>query len=128
MGDVRKRMQAVLWGVACAALLLTAHAADSGMERRITTAQPTLEILLPTIPPATQMPEGEKERKKLDLNTVDSWMLTAIPGVGETIAARIIAYREENGGFLDVQELMRIQGIGEKLYSVLEEYVMVLAP
>ena len=80
---------------------------------------------VPTLPPETPAPRMEKARNKVDLNTVDAWVLTAIPGVGETIAQRVIAYRQAHGSFVDVRELMRVDGIGEKLYGVMLEYVEV---
>ena len=121
--DVRRRMQAVLLVVLGLAIAALANVADGTVERLMTqaTAQPTL--VLPTIPPSATANEPAAERIKLDLNTADAWMLTAIPGVGDAIAARVIAYRAENGGFIDVRELLRVQGIGEKLYAVMLEYV-----
>ncbi len=75
----------------------------------------------------TAMPQ-ELKRGKVNLNQVDQWVLEAIPGVGEAIAQRMIAYRDQHGGFRAIEELRRIQGIGEKLYSVLGEYLEVPEP
>ena len=121
--DVRRRMQAVLLVVLGLAIAALANVADGTVERLMTQTKAPPPLALPTIPPSATANEPEAERIKLDLNTADAWMLTAIPGVGDAIAARVIAYRAENGGFIDVRELLRVQGIGEKLYAVMLEYV-----
>jgi len=87
------------------------------------------ELVLPTTDPSrvtpapTQAPPGV--RRKLDVNQADAWMLTAIPGIGEALAERIIAYRDSQGGLVAIEELNRIDGIGQKLYATLVEYVEV---
>ena len=52
-------------------------------------------------------------------------MLTAIPGIGDTLARRIVEYRDEHGGYWDIRELKRVAGVGEKTYETLCEYVEV---
>jgi comEA protein len=53
---------------------------------------------------------------RIDLNTATREELTELPGVGDTVAARIIAYRDENGGFEKIEEIMNVRGIGEKTF------------
>ena len=50
----------------------------------------------------------------LDLNTATAAELAALPGIGEALAERIVAYREANGAFASVEELLEVSGIGEK--------------
>ena len=50
----------------------------------------------------------------LNINKVDADMLMMLDGIGEVMAGRIIDYREENGLFESVEELLNIKGIGEK--------------
>ena len=50
----------------------------------------------------------------LNINTATAAELEALPGVGPVLAARIIAYREENGGFRAVEELTKVEGMGGK--------------
>jgi len=50
----------------------------------------------------------------ININTADIEMLAALNGVGEKKAADIIAYREANGKFAKVEDLLNVKGIGEK--------------
>jgi competence protein ComEA len=50
----------------------------------------------------------------VNINTADATALETLPGVGPAIAARIIAWRDENGPFRSVDELSAVSGIGEK--------------
>ena len=48
-----------------------------------------------------------------------------LPGVGETIAKRIIEYRTENGEFAAVEDLLKVNGIGEKKLDQMKPYIKV---
>ena len=61
----------------------------------------------------------------MDLNDADLAALTTLPGIGETLAQRILDYREEHGRFYSVQELLNVAGIGEKRLEAIAEYVYV---
>lgn len=78
---------------------------------------------------AAPAPPGEVGREradgKVDLNRADAARLDALPGIGPVLAARIVAYREQHGGFRSVRDLRRVQGIGEKLYQSLADLVAV---
>jgi competence protein ComEA len=53
----------------------------------------------------------------LDLNRVSPEDLCSIPGIGESLAQEIIAYRERRRGFRSIEELKNVKGIGEKKYQ-----------
>ena len=62
---------------------------------------------------------------RLDLNTATEAELRALPGIGEAKAAAIVAYREAHGGFSSVEELLQVQGIGEKILAGLRDHVCI---
>jgi len=51
--------------------------------------------------------------------------LRALPGIGESLARRIIAYREANGPLGSIEEIMEVSGIGEAKFAELEDRVTV---
>ena len=62
---------------------------------------------------------------KTNLNTASLEQLMEIPGIGESKAKAIINYREENGGFSSIEEVMNIEGIKEGVFSKMKEYIVV---
>ncbi|MEG1192376.1 MAG: helix-hairpin-helix domain-containing protein [Clostridia bacterium] len=54
--------------------------------------------------------QGEEVR--VDLNSADSALLSGLPGIGDALAQRIVAYRVANGPFLSVESLTQVPGIG----------------
>jgi competence protein ComEA len=61
----------------------------------------------------------------VNLNTATAEELDALPGIGPVYAQRIIAYREANGPFEDVGEVMEVQGIGPACYEGIKDRVTV---
>ena len=51
--------------------------------------------------------------------------LTELPGIGEELARRVLEYRNVNGPFQDVQDIMNVSGIGEGKFAALEGYITV---
>jgi len=60
---------------------------------------------------------------RVNLNTAALEELEKIPGIGPSIAERIISYRTEQGGFRTVSELLAVSGIGEKSLERMEPYL-----
>ncbi len=62
---------------------------------------------------------------RIDLNTADQAQLETLPRIGPALARRIIQWREANGRFRSVQDLLAVPGIGEKLLAGLKDLVRV---
>ena len=64
----------------------------------------------------------------VNINTALATQLEALPGVGPVTAARIIEYREKNGPFKKIEELMNVRGMGEKTFLKLRPQLTIAAP
>lgn len=71
--------------------------------------------------------EGYKnsDTLKVNINTGGVEELKKLPGVGESLAQKIIDYRNENGKFKTVDDLKNVSGIGEKKFESMSEYLYV---
>jgi len=61
----------------------------------------------------------------VNLNTANATQLATLPGIGPKAAQRIVEYRQKNGGFKKIEELMNVKGIGEKSFLKLKPYLTV---
>jgi len=66
-----------------------------------------------------------KNSGKISLNRADTEALKSIPGIGEKLAGRIIAYRNQHGDFSDSSELKKVKGIGEAKYNRMKERLVI---
>ena len=96
-------------------------------------------IYVPTIEEAAERSEEEKEvagsttgqtqepekEKKVNINTASKEELMTLPGIGESKADAILAYRERYGHFLEPEELMEIEGIKEAVFSKIKDYIVI---
>jgi competence protein ComEA len=77
-------------------------------------AQPAAQAAQKAAAPARS--EARPAAATINLNTATAAELEKLPGIGQKVAARIVEYREKNGPFKKVEELMNVQGIGEKSF------------
>ncbi|HEV2852396.1 MAG TPA: helix-hairpin-helix domain-containing protein [Thermoanaerobaculia bacterium] len=91
-------------------------------QRSITVTSLVLTLLLAALPgmAAEGKPEGGR---KVNINSADASQLALLPRVGPSVAQRILEYRKQNGPFKKAEDLMLVQGIGEKTYQLIKPYV-----
>lgn len=130
MGE--KRREAVLWLAAAALLAAVSLAAGAGLPdwspaERIIYASSSCEAApsSPSTSPAMSSAPTVSAAGLIDLNTADKAQLMTLDGVGEVIAQRILDYRESHGGFASVDELLEVEGIGEKRLAAWRPYLTV---
>jgi len=83
-------------------------------------------IVPATLIAAPQQPShqsGKVQPRPVNINSASSEELQVIPGIGVTLAERIIAYRTENGPFKNTEALTSVRGIGEKSLTKLRSWV-----
>ena len=71
-------------------------------------------------PTPTKTPLG-----KINLNTATIAELDVLPGIGPSIAQRIVDYRTQNGAFKKTEDLKKVRGIGDALYDQVKDLVVV---
>lgn len=73
----------------------------------------------------TQKQAADSKPVKVNINTAGVNQLVKLPRIGEKIAKRIIEFREKNGKFKKIQDLMKVKGIGEKTFKKFEKMLTV---
>lgn len=64
----------------------------------------------------------------ININTASAAELESLPGIGPKTAARILEYRQKNGPFKKIEDLMNVRGLGEKNFLKLKAQLTVGAP
>lgn len=87
---------------------------------RITAGLLVLAFLLTSLPTL-----GAETRGVVNVNSANATQLALLPRVGPSVAERIVDYRKQNGPFKKAEDLMLVQGIGEKTFQLLKPYVAI---
>ena len=74
---------------------------------------------------AAQEARASAPAQVVNINTATAAQLEALPGIGPSMAQRIVSHREKNGPFKKLEDLMNIQGIGEKSFLKLRPMLTV---
>ena len=121
-----KLKKAEVWAIVLTAVFLAAAAGwQMGARRRVPAFTTVAVSREGTAAAVTRTPdEGEAGARRagpsasggvIDLNAAGPEELKTLSGVGDVLAERIVAYREENGPFRRVEELTKVNGIGMKI-------------
>ena len=74
---------------------------------------------------SVEKPAAANNGKLVNINTADANQLVALPQIGEKMAQRILDFRKSNGNFKRVQDLMKVKGIGEKVFAKLQPLITI---
>ena len=93
--------------------------------RRFVAAVLAVAIAVLAVPAFAAPAAKPNPTAKVNINTATVDQLTALPGVGPKLAARIVEHRQKTGGFKSTQELMNVKGVGEKNFTKIQSYLTV---
>jgi competence protein ComEA len=79
----------------------------------------------PVPPPGRSSSADLSTPDKIDLNTASAAELDALPGIGPAIAQRIVDYREANGRFAAIEDIVNVKGIGPATFEQLKDLIVV---
>ncbi|MCU1577920.1 MAG: ComEA family DNA-binding protein [Rhodoglobus sp.] len=102
-----------------------AAAADQGQVNLARFVVDGEQIYVPALGEVPTTAPGITAGGKVNINTADETTLETLPRVGPAMAARIIAWREANGNFATIEDLMSVTGIGDKTFESLKDLVTV---
>lgn len=98
---------------------------DSTEQRQIEERLKSVEDSVKNIKSKKNKKEQALEGKVININLATKEELMALPGIGETMAERIIAYRIDHNGFKKIEDIMKVKGIGKKKFEKLKKYITV---
>ena len=68
---------------------------------------------------------GKNQNTKVNINTATQTELETLPGIVPSTASKIVSYRKENGKFKSIEEIKKVNGIGESKYKKIKELIKV---
>ena len=124
----QKKIGLVIYGIlVCVTIFLLGYLSGSSRSEQITidfrqdadNAESAVVVQEPA-PSVREEPDGP-----IDLNTADAALLDTLPGIGPELASRIVEYRQTIGLFVSVEQIMDVEGIGEKRFEELRNLITV---
>ena len=109
-----KKLSAALAAVAIAALFF------SGGYFAGRAAGGDVNVTVSSEPPKTQRTEY-----KVNINLASKDELLSVRGIGETLAGRIIEYREKKGGFFSTEDIKKVNGITDAVYEKIKDHITI---
>ena len=135
---MRKETKRIAFGIPILILLIAVYMIGLRLyQNRSAEIVPPETTLTPTetasMAQETSSPRTEEEEDralaeiedKININTATESELCLLDGIGEVLSKRIIEKREELGGFQSIDQLHEVQGIGDKLFEQIKNYVTV---
>jgi competence protein ComEA len=99
-----------------------ARALDDGEQLEVAYASGSSPVIGTEIPAATEAPSSAE---LININTASQAELESLPGIGPTTAQKIIAYRQANGPFVSIEDIVNVSGIGPGTYERLKNLITV---
>jgi competence protein ComEA len=84
-----------------------------------------LAVALTALVPYESYAASQTTIKKININTATLIELQELPRIGEKVAQKIIDFRKENGKFKATTDLLKVKGIGEKIFEALKDLITV---
>ncbi len=69
--------------------------------------------------------QSNAPKAKININTATQAELETLPRIGPKVAQRVIDYRNQNGSFKKVEDIMKVKGIGEKIFAEIKDLITV---
>ncbi|MBT9164785.1 MAG: ComE operon protein 1 [candidate division WS2 bacterium] len=82
-------------------------------------------IYIPKKGEVTDNPFSSTTGGKININTATQVSLETLPGIGPSLASRIIQYRQTNGPFKTIEEIKEVSGIGDKRFEAIKDLITV---
>ena len=69
--------------------------------------------------------EKSSDKGLININTATAEELKSLPGIGDSVSGKILDYRQKNGNFKCIEDIMKVSGIKEKLFSKIKDKITV---
>lgn len=101
--------------------------ADSAYINLAASVEDGQQLYIPSMEESAELQQQEEARQAglVDINKAGIEELCTLPGIGESRAADIVAYRKEHGSFASIEDIMQVSGIKENAFSRIKDKITV---